>query len=238
MGVVRGVVIDAAAVAAGTVCAEKARRMAEEILSDHREKLMCVTPGLKPGHRYLSVNGGLTEGAVTIQEMTVRDFAKLKLPIKSVKKLIIATSPTTAVNTKEVATTVTVRDQKEHRLRNQKERSVDQNAISKSLAETHQEEKEEKKLLELALNLSLAEKNRELEEEQKLQQVLKESLRESMIESQEEQQFRQVAELSRLEFEQRNTNNRAFDFTKYNRPSNTMSGVSQVRHDLIEVELF
>merc|ERR1712032_1686167 len=104
--------------------AKKAKQMAEEILSEHKEKLMYVTPKLKPGRRFLSVNGGLTEGPVTIQEIKERKFKKL--PIKSMKEPIIAATPTTGGKRKEVARTVpvTVRDQKEHRKRNQKEQSV------------------------------------------------------------------------------------------------------------------
>ncbi|OEU23020.1 hypothetical protein FRACYDRAFT_233186 [Fragilariopsis cylindrus CCMP1102] len=86
--VVQGVVIDAAAVAAGTICADQAKKIAEVLLIQHKERLMCVTPRLKPGQRYLSVTGGLSEGPVIIKDVPYHEFDKftinaMKIPIKT-----------------------------------------------------------------------------------------------------------------------------------------------------------
>jgi len=86
--VVQGVVIDAAAVAAGTMCADQAKKIAEVLLTQHKERLMCVTPRLKPGQRYLSVTGGLSEGPVIIKDVPYHEFDKftikaMKVPIKT-----------------------------------------------------------------------------------------------------------------------------------------------------------
>jgi len=85
--VVQGVVIDAAAVAAGTICADQAKKIAEVLLTQHKERLICVTPRLKPGQRYLSVTGGINK-PVIIKDVHYREFNKfmikaMKVPIKT-----------------------------------------------------------------------------------------------------------------------------------------------------------
>merc|ERR1719464_1798822 len=217
--VVKGVVIDTAAIAAGTLCADRAQKVAETVLAEHKEKLMCVTPGLKPENRYLSVTGGLADGPVTINDMAYHKFNKLtikalKVPINasttSTKQIKAATTTMTPTNA-ATTTTLAIRDENQ----NQMEENDYQKAITESL-ETHQAEaeaeKEDKELLERAFNLSLLEK----EEEQKLQQVIEDSLLESMVQSKEEEQLRKVAELSKREFEQHSINNVAVENGKKN----------------------
>jgi len=97
--VVQGVVIDTAAIAAGTICADQAKKIAEILLTQHKEKLMGMTPRLKPGHRYLSVNGGLNEGPVIINDIPYHEFDKLT--IKAMKVPIKATTTTTTTTTTE-----------------------------------------------------------------------------------------------------------------------------------------
>mmetsp|Transcript_21905 Transcript_21905/g.51934 ORF Transcript_21905/g.51934 Transcript_21905/m.51934 type:complete len:309 (-) Transcript_21905:102-1028(-) len=74
--VVKGVVVDAAAIAAGTLVADQAKKIATTLQEDHMETLMGVSAQLKPGERYLSVTGGMLEGPITIEEVSRRKFRK------------------------------------------------------------------------------------------------------------------------------------------------------------------
>jgi len=91
-----------------------------------------------------------------------------------------------------------------------KEESAYQRAISESLAENQQAEKADEELLKRAFNLSLLDKSREMkreiEEQLNLKQVIDDSRREVLIQSEEEEyQLMRVKELSKSEFEQRNS---------------------------------
>ncbi len=77
--VVRGVVVDAAALAAGTIAADRAKKVAETVMKNHKEKFMGVSKSFKPGHRYLVVKGGLQNGPVEIEEIRKREFKKLEM---------------------------------------------------------------------------------------------------------------------------------------------------------------
>lgn len=77
--VVKGVVIDATAIAAGKFAAIQTKKIAKILLEDHKETLMGVTPRLKPGERYLSVTGGLLEGPIEIKEIKRRKFNKMTI---------------------------------------------------------------------------------------------------------------------------------------------------------------
>lgn len=67
--VVKGVVIDASALAAGAVAADTAKKIAEVVMQNHKEKLMGVSKLLQPGQRYLVVTGGLFDGPVEIERV-------------------------------------------------------------------------------------------------------------------------------------------------------------------------
>ncbi|KAG7345689.1 hypothetical protein IV203_033220 [Nitzschia inconspicua] len=67
--VVKGVVIDAAALAAGSVMASRAKIVTELLLRKQKDKFMVMSSQFMPGQRYLKVTGGLSEGPLTINEM-------------------------------------------------------------------------------------------------------------------------------------------------------------------------
>ena len=77
--VVSGVVIDASALAGGAMAANTAKKVADAVLKDHKEKLMGVTDNLKPGRKYLLVTGGLDHGPIKIDKISRRAFNKLEL---------------------------------------------------------------------------------------------------------------------------------------------------------------
>jgi hypothetical protein len=81
--VVNGVVVDAAAIAAGGVLASRAAVVTELILKKHPEKFMAKSTWLFPGQRYVSITGGLEE-SLKIETISRRQFRKLK--IKSFKE--------------------------------------------------------------------------------------------------------------------------------------------------------
>ncbi len=83
--VVKGVVIDAAALASGAFAADVAKKVAETVVKDHKEKLMAVTKFIQPGQRYLSVTGGLFDGPVEIERIPKHVFQRLE--ISSMKRL-------------------------------------------------------------------------------------------------------------------------------------------------------
>jgi len=69
----------------------------------------------------------------------------------------------------------------------QNEQNAYQKAISDSLAEIQQVEKEDEGLLERAFNLSILDKNKEMEEEQKLEQAMEDSRHEALTEQQQQE---------------------------------------------------
>jgi hypothetical protein len=70
--VVRGVVIDAAALAAGSIMASRAQMVTEILMREHRNKFMTVSNQFLPGQRYLKVTGGMSEGPLQIEEVDKR----------------------------------------------------------------------------------------------------------------------------------------------------------------------
>ena len=86
--VVQGVVIDAAAIAGGTLAADMAQKTATKLIEE-KESLFCgKTRVFLPGRRYLSITGGLEEGDLTITEISRRKFRKLEIDKKKVPLLI------------------------------------------------------------------------------------------------------------------------------------------------------
>lgn len=77
--VVNGVVIDSAALAAGGLMATRAQVVTDLLLKEHPDKFMCKTNRIKPGTRYLVVKGGLGDGPVVIEDVTKKQFEKLKV---------------------------------------------------------------------------------------------------------------------------------------------------------------
>jgi hypothetical protein len=77
--VINGVVIDAAALAAGGIMATRAQMVTDLLLKQQPDKFMCKTGRLKPGKRYLVVRGGLADGSVTIDNIPERDFRKIQV---------------------------------------------------------------------------------------------------------------------------------------------------------------
>jgi hypothetical protein len=82
--VVKGVVIDSAALAAGTLMASRAKMISNLLLRKQKDKFMCVTPLLNPGERYLMVKGGLTEGSITIEDIPKKQLNQVR--IKAMKR--------------------------------------------------------------------------------------------------------------------------------------------------------
>jgi hypothetical protein len=70
--VVKGVVIDAAALAAGSVMASRAQIVTELLLRKQKDKFMAVSKKFMPGQRYLKVTGGISEGPLVIEEVDKR----------------------------------------------------------------------------------------------------------------------------------------------------------------------
>jgi hypothetical protein len=77
--VVKGVVIDAAALAGGAFTVDMTKKVAAKVFKDHQEQLMAVTSNLKPGKRFLSVTGGLRNGPLEIESVHGHVFERLEL---------------------------------------------------------------------------------------------------------------------------------------------------------------
>lgn len=77
--VVKGVVIDSAALAAGGIMASRAQMVAERLLKEQPEKFMLRTGRLMPGRRFVIVKGGLGDGPVEIDSISKRDFQKIQV---------------------------------------------------------------------------------------------------------------------------------------------------------------
>lgn len=74
--VVKGVVIDAAAIAAGTVVAERMSVVGEMIVKKHPENFVTKSGKLLPGKRFVVVKGGVEE-KLQLEFLKERKFKKL-----------------------------------------------------------------------------------------------------------------------------------------------------------------
>ena len=77
--VVRGMVIDTAALAAGALAASKVQYISDLLLRKHPNKFMAKSPRYQPGKLLVSVTGGLDDGNLTIATMTEKEFQKLNI---------------------------------------------------------------------------------------------------------------------------------------------------------------
>ncbi len=71
--VVRGVVINSTAIAAGAVMSTRANAVTDMILKEKPNTVFNKTERLKPGRRFLVVTGGLDDGPVKIEEVKGKD---------------------------------------------------------------------------------------------------------------------------------------------------------------------
>lgn len=74
--VVNGVVVDSAALVAGGVMATRAQAVTDMLLKEQPDIFMNRTARFRPGQRYLVVTGGLSDGSVTIEEVSKKKFEK------------------------------------------------------------------------------------------------------------------------------------------------------------------
>eukprot|EP00565_Helicotheca_tamesis_P000078 CAMPEP_0185734638 /NCGR_PEP_ID=MMETSP1171-20130828/23087_1 /TAXON_ID=374046 /ORGANISM="Helicotheca tamensis, Strain CCMP826" /LENGTH=202 /DNA_ID=CAMNT_0028404683 /DNA_START=12 /DNA_END=620 /DNA_ORIENTATION=+ len=74
--VVKGVVIDGAAIAAGTVLAERASAAADMLIKKHPENFVIKSSILMPGERFFVVKGGI-EKPLVLKQLTAKKFKKL-----------------------------------------------------------------------------------------------------------------------------------------------------------------
>lgn len=72
--VVKGVAIDATALAAGGMLAARAGAVADVLLKEKPDCFMRKTGPVLPGRRYFVVTGGLADGAVTVEEVSQTTF--------------------------------------------------------------------------------------------------------------------------------------------------------------------
>lgn len=79
--VVNGVVIDSTALAAGGIMATRAQAVTDLLLREQPDKFMNKTNRLKPGTRFLVVRGGLSDGPVSIEDISKSQFQKLEISV-------------------------------------------------------------------------------------------------------------------------------------------------------------
>lgn len=79
--VVKGVVIDSTALAAGAVLSTRAGVVTDMVLKDKPNHLFAKTDRLKPGRRYLVVTGGLDDGPVMIEEVKKGETKKYEVKV-------------------------------------------------------------------------------------------------------------------------------------------------------------
>jgi len=76
--VVRGMVIDSAALAAGSLAANRAAFVADKLIERYPENFSCRTGLLMPGNRCVVVRGGIEE-PLTITTITTKDFKQIAI---------------------------------------------------------------------------------------------------------------------------------------------------------------
>ena len=77
--VVRGMVIDTAALAAGALAASKVQYISDLLLRKHPNKFMAKSQRFQPGKLFVCLTGGLDDGNLTITTMTEKEFLKLNI---------------------------------------------------------------------------------------------------------------------------------------------------------------
>lgn len=77
--VVKGVVIDAAAITAGGIMANRAGALAEMLIKKHPEAFMAKKGRLKPGRRFVTIQNGVDEGPLKLITISKREFNKLNI---------------------------------------------------------------------------------------------------------------------------------------------------------------
>lgn len=77
--VIRGVVIDKAALVAGSVMASRAQLVTKLLLRTQRNKFMTESNQFLPGQRYLKVTGGMSEGPLQIEEVNKRKARNIQV---------------------------------------------------------------------------------------------------------------------------------------------------------------
>mmetsp|Transcript_38519 Transcript_38519/g.56526 ORF Transcript_38519/g.56526 Transcript_38519/m.56526 type:complete len:159 (-) Transcript_38519:566-1042(-) len=78
--VVKGVVIDSAAIAAGTVLAERVSTLADMLVKKHPENFVTKSSILRPGERFFVVKGGVNT-SLKLEALTAKEFKKLGINI-------------------------------------------------------------------------------------------------------------------------------------------------------------
>lgn len=84
--VVQGVVLDSAAVGAGSAIAARAAMVGDMLMTKHEDKLMTKKGRLRTGERYLAVLGGLDDGPLKVASISKKNYKKLT--VKEVKEPI------------------------------------------------------------------------------------------------------------------------------------------------------
>ena len=77
--VVRGMVIDTAALAAGALAASKVQYISDLLLRKHPNKFMAKSQRYQPGKLFVCVTGGLDDGNLTITTMKEKEFQTLNI---------------------------------------------------------------------------------------------------------------------------------------------------------------
>lgn len=75
--VVNGIVIDAAAITAGGLVASRVAVVADLLVQKNPENFMARSSRLRPGKRYVVVEGGLDQGPLQIKTIKEREFRRL-----------------------------------------------------------------------------------------------------------------------------------------------------------------
>jgi hypothetical protein len=96
--VIKGVVIDSAALAAGSLMASRAKMITNVLIREQRNKFMTVSKQFLPGQRYLKVTGGMSEGPLQVEEVRKRkarsmQVTAIKAPMNSIDGVVQPTDP-------------------------------------------------------------------------------------------------------------------------------------------------
>lgn len=79
--VIQGVVIDAAAIGAGSALATKMALASETIVEKFENKFMTKTDRVMNGNRYMAVMGGVDDGPLEIMEMKRDEYQKMSIAV-------------------------------------------------------------------------------------------------------------------------------------------------------------
>jgi len=210
--VVRGLVIDAAALAAGSLTASRAAFFADQLIESHPENFSAKSGHCMPGQRYVLVQGGI-ETPLTLTTITEKKFRQVeingdcKVPMDTLREKVEFYTPSlfrfsskvTGPNEEEIAAIEAANPEPIAAIQEEEEatattttpaiESAPRASVAATAPPSAEEESEEDRQLREALAESASAPQHESEEDKQLREAIEASLKLEEDRKQKEQAY-------------------------------------------------